>query len=83
MNLLPENMLDEIEKRRALFPDLGRVDEVWIIETIFYGTAFGGTYLRFELYGKNGDIIRSFDFNDGELISESVDGMPKVVQKGH
>ncbi len=78
MNLLPEAMLQEIENRRASFPDLARVDEIWIIETIGYGTAFSGTYLRFELYDK-GDIVRSFDFTDGKLISESEDGMAKVV----
>lgn len=81
MNLLPEMILKEVEDRRASFPDLAHVDEIWIIETIFYGTAFGGTYLRFELYDRNGDLIRSFDFDDGKLTSESEDGWPKVVQK--
>jgi len=47
MNLYPHMILGEIEKRRSSFPDLAHVDEIWIIETIFYGTAFGGTYLRF------------------------------------
>lgn len=81
MNLLPEMMLKEVEDRRASFPDLALVDEIWIIETIFYGTAFGGTYLRFELYNRNGDLIRSFDFSEGKLISESEDGWPKVIQE--
>lgn len=71
MDLLPEMMVREIEARRASFPDLAHIDEIWIVETILYGTAFGGTYLRFELYDKNGDIIRSYDFNEGTLISES------------
>ena len=81
MNLLPEMMLKEVDDRRSSFPDLALVDEIWIIETIFYGTAFGGTYLRFELYDWKGDLIRSLDFDDGKLISESEDGWPKVVQK--
>ncbi len=68
MNLDPQRMLDEIEKRRASFPDLVRVDEIWIIEMPFYGTAFGGTYVRFELY-ENGTLVRSFDFNDGKLMT--------------
>ena len=80
MNLLPESMLKEIGDRRASFPDLARVDEIWIVETIFYGTAFGGTYLRFELYDKDGHRSQSFDFNDGQLISESEDGRPKVIR---
>jgi len=82
MNLLPEMMLQEIEDRRASFPELASVDEIWIIETMFYGNPFGGTHLRFELY-RDDELIRSFDFNDGKLISESEDGWPKVVQDSH
>ena len=67
MNLYPHMILGEIEKRRSSFPDLAHVDEIWIIETIFYGTAFGGTYLRFEQY-ENATKIRSFVFNDGKLF---------------
>jgi hypothetical protein len=67
MNLYPESMLDEIEKRRPSFPDLAHVDEIWILETVFYGTAFGGTYFRFEIY-ENGNLVQSFDFNGGNLI---------------
>jgi hypothetical protein len=67
MNLLPERILDEIENRRATFPDLARVNEIWIVETIGYGTAFFGTHLRFELY-ENGTVVRSFDFSDGKLM---------------
>lgn len=83
MNLLPESMLQEIEDRRASWSDLARVDEIWIVETIFYGTTFGGTYLRFELYDKNGHVIRSYDFSDGTLISESGDRCPRVMQNHH
>ena len=78
MNLLPEMILDEIKNRRAAFPELASIDEIWIVETIFYGTAFGGTYLRFELY-RDGNVIRSYDFNEGKLISASEDGWPKIV----
>jgi hypothetical protein len=67
MNLDPQRMLDEIEKRRPAFPDLARVEEIWILETLFYGTAFGGTYVRFELY-ENGAMVRSFDFSEGKLV---------------
>lgn len=34
MNLLPESIHEEIEKRRAMFPKLADVDEIWIIENI-------------------------------------------------
>ncbi|MCC7155838.1 MAG: hypothetical protein IT161_14780 [Bryobacterales bacterium] len=77
MNLLPESMLAEIETRRASFPELAKVNEIWIIETIFYGTA-GGTYLRFELY-KNGHVTRSYDFKDGKLLTRFEGGFAEVV----
>jgi len=67
MNLDPQRMLDEIDKRRPAFPDLARVDQIWIVETPFYGTAFGGTYFRFELY-ENGTVVRSFGFSEGKLV---------------
>ncbi len=69
MILFPKRILGEIEKQQAAFPDLAKIDEVWIVETIFYGTDFGGTYLRFELY-KGEDVVRSFDFEGGKLMFE-------------
>lgn len=79
MNLLPLNILDEIEKCRASFPDLARVDEIWIIETVFYGTEFGGTHLRFEQY-ENGQQVKSFDFKDDKLIMKSEYGVGEVIR---
>jgi|HubBroStandDraft_2_1064218.scaffolds.fasta_scaffold00614_6 hypothetical protein len=70
MNLRPTTILREIEKQRASFPQLAQVDEIWILETILYGTAFGGTCLRFELY-ENGEEIKSFDFSGGRLVMSS------------
>jgi hypothetical protein len=64
MNLYPEMMMEEIVKRENLFPDLARVDEIWILETPFYGAAFGGTYFRFERY-EQGNLVEDFDFNTG------------------
>lgn len=78
MNLLPESMLAEIESHRSLFPELAKVDEIWIVETIFYGTAFGGTYLRFELY-ENGHLTSSYDFDDEKLLTRFEDGIEEVV----
>ena len=66
MNLYPDRMLDEINKRRPTFPDLARVDEIWIIEAMFYGTAFGGNYVRFD-HHQNGKKVESLTFNDGKL----------------
>lgn len=78
MNLYPQSMLDEIEKLRSSFPNLAHVDEIWIVETILYGTAFGGTYLRFELYEK-GNLVRSFDFKDRKLRMKSENGVGEVM----
>ena len=78
MNLLPESMLAEIENRRASFPELAKVDEIWIIETIVYGTAFGGTYVRFELY-QSGHLARSYDFKDEKLLTRFEGGFAEVV----
>lgn len=79
-NLTPEMILEEVKKHRASFPALIDVDEIWIVETIFYGTVFGGTYLRFERYGEDGDLVQSYGFDDGILVSESADGWPKIIQ---
>ena len=80
MNLFPERMLGEIEKRRASFPDLAEVDDIWIIETMFYGTPFGGTYLRFELY-KGGKVVGSFDFEGEKLMTKFEDGVVEVIRR--
>ncbi len=66
MNLNPAGMLDAIEKRNATFPDLAGVEEIWIVETMFYES---DSYLRFEFY-ENGTVVRSFDFQDKELLDE-------------
>lgn len=62
MNLYPEWILKEIDKRRArLDYDLSLVHEIWFLETMFYGTDFGGSSpLYFERY-ENGTVVESFD----------------------
>ena len=80
MNLVPEHILGEIEKVRASFHDLAAVHEIWFIETILYGTAFGGTYLRFEFY-ERGHVVRSYDFADGRLMDKVEDGEGEVIRK--
>jgi hypothetical protein len=69
MNLLPERMLEEVEKCRPSFLELNQVDEIWIVETILHGTTFGGSYLRFEHY-ENGKETISLDFKDGKLLQQ-------------
>jgi hypothetical protein len=79
-NLYPLDMLREIEKRRSSFPDLAQVDEIWILETPFYGTAYGGSYLLFELC-ENSKSVRSFEFEGGKLIMKSENGVGEVIQE--
>ncbi|MFQ5796726.1 MAG: hypothetical protein ACE5JP_16985 [Candidatus Bipolaricaulia bacterium] len=70
MNLLPEQILEEIERRRTDFPELAHVQEIWIVETMFYES---DGHLRFELY-RNGDVIRGIDFQHGrQLFKEYAD----------
>jgi hypothetical protein len=78
MNLLPKSILAEIDRQRESFPELANVSEIWIIETILYDTAFGGTYLRFELYEK-GDLVQSYDFQDGKLLTKFENGAAEIV----
>jgi hypothetical protein len=70
MNLVPKQILDEIEKQRAGFLKLSAVDEIWILETIGYEQ---GGYFRFELY-RNGKLASSFDFQGRALMSRSEGG---------
>jgi hypothetical protein len=69
MNLYPSRMLEEIEKRKGAFPELARVDEIWILETMFYGDG----YLRFERF-ENGTLVGSLDFQSAELLDKFEDG---------
>ena len=38
MNLLPEQILDEIDRLRPAMPEFAKVDEIWLVETIAYET---------------------------------------------
>ena len=66
---------EEIEKRRVMFPDLAKVDEVWFAETVFYTS---DKYIRFELYDSR-TLVQSLAFLDGQLIGRSENGMPTLA----
>lgn len=67
-----EQIFDEIDRQRAQFPLLNRVDEIWIVETVDYKQ---GRHVDFELY--DGDnLIASLSFENGALTGHSKDGMP-------
>lgn len=57
MNLRPEMMMEEIDRRRNLFPHLAGV-EIWILETHLYDTSF---VFRFERY-ERGKMVKDLDF---------------------
>jgi hypothetical protein len=66
MNLFPERIHQEIGKRRAMFPSLRDVHEIWIAEKIpFFQGRDGDVW--FELW-EGSKPIRHFDFQDGTLF---------------
>lgn len=65
MNPDPKRIVEAIEGLRPSFSDLARVDEIWIVDTCFYETPFGGDYLDFMLYS-NG-IATRFYFPAGKI----------------
>jgi hypothetical protein len=67
MILDPDRILQEVEKQQGAFPELARVDEIWILESPFYGKPFGNTTLGFVLY-ERGATLQSFYFNEGKLV---------------
>jgi hypothetical protein len=71
-NFVPEQILDEIEKQRPARPDLAKVDEIWILETVFYQP---GGHIQFDLY-KNKDVSDSLQFEGEKLTGRAKDGMP-------
>jgi hypothetical protein len=71
MNLVPQQILDEIERQRAGFSELSAVDEIWILETINFGQ---GGYLGFELY-RNGKLVAGLSFQRGVLTGRHEDGI--------
>jgi hypothetical protein len=71
MNLFPSRILEKIEAQRSRFPELTSVDEIWILETMFYDRE---GYLRFERF-QNGELASSLDFRDAELLDKFENGV--------
>lgn len=69
---------DEIERQRQTFPDLARVDEVWIVETVTAIPDVPSGGIDFRHYVKR-KVSESFWFRNGKLASRSKDGMPIPV----
>jgi hypothetical protein len=73
MNLLPEQIIAEVEKLRPSFPVLQKVDEIWLAETIFYerdGVIF------FFRYDRDGGTEAEIGFWQGEVQISWDDTMP-------
>jgi hypothetical protein len=68
----PQQILDELERQKAAFPLLNDVDEIWILETVFYRPE---GHLNFDLY-KGKRIVESLACHNGVLTGRSTDGMP-------
>jgi hypothetical protein len=71
MNLVPKQILDEVERQGVGFPEFSAIDEIWILETI--GWEQSGP-LGFELY-RGGEPVASLWFQDGVLTGRSEDGV--------
>ena len=78
MNLLPESIYKEVERFRTVFPGLADVHEIWIVENIPFPHQKDGN-IRFELWA-GGEVIRSFDFQDGKLFTRSEGEVEVLIQ---
>lgn len=71
MNLFPSRILEKIDGQRSKFQELSSVDEIWILETMFYDRE---GYLRFERF-KSGELASSLDFRGAELLDKFENGV--------
>jgi hypothetical protein len=71
MNLYPSDMLSQIEKRKSVYRELSQVDEIWVLETMFYR---GDSFLGFERF-ENDTLIGSFYFEGPQLLDKFENGV--------
>jgi hypothetical protein len=79
-SLSEKDIHDEIERRRLTFPDLAKVDEVWIVETVTAIPDLSHGSIGFKHY-VNRKTTESFWFHKGTLASRSKRGMPIPVPR--
>ncbi|HZZ41058.1 MAG TPA: hypothetical protein VFE06_18115, partial [Acidobacteriaceae bacterium] len=65
-SFFPDLIFTEIERQRPNFPLLENVDEIWHVETIFYGQG----YVDFELW-KEGKVLETIALQNGEPVSRT------------
>jgi hypothetical protein len=71
MNLFPSRILEKIEAQRPKVPEVASVDEIWILETMFYDRE---GYVRFERF-QNGELASSLDFMGADLFDKLENGV--------
>jgi hypothetical protein len=64
MNLLPKQIMAEIEQLHPTFPDLAKVDEIWCAETIFYERE---RVIRFSRYDPEGHTLAEIAYRGGRV----------------
>lgn len=72
MRLSEDMILEEIEKRRATFPELAKVNEIWLAETVVCETE---RVVYFWLHDANQQLTTSLGFNNGRLIERCEGGV--------
>lgn len=72
MRLSEDMILEEIEKRRARFPELAKVNEIWLAETVVCETE---KVVYFWLYDANQRLTSSLGFCNGRLIERCEGGV--------
>ena len=68
MNHVPKQIMDEIRKQAGNYPDMEKIDEVWILETIGY-TQTG--HFMFELNDENDRHLGTLTFQGTKWTSRS------------
>jgi hypothetical protein len=65
-----QSIYDEIAQRRAMFPDLAKVHEIWFAETVFYERFGAQKCVFFNLYNGQSQV-KTLGFLEGQLIHKS------------
>ncbi len=64
MNSTAMQILTEVEKLRSGFPDLRHIDEIWFVETMFYGR---NDVMYFFSHDAEGKTIGKLGFSKGKV----------------
>lgn len=73
-----EDVVAELRRQRVQWPELGNVDEVWIVETTYDAapaTPLTPAVTIFSLHDSEGRLVNSLEFVNGEFSAESRNGM--------